>query len=163
MRDDWKYWVALSMVDGIGEVSIKNLFTRFHNAKDVLTASKKELSQVEGIKAKQIESIRCFNDWKSVDIELSKIEREGVRLLPLSDPEFPESLLRIYNPPPYLYIRGDITNDDEISIAVVGSRIPSRYGRTVTENIAGELASMGITIISGMARGIDSIAHSGSQ
>ncbi len=148
------------MVDGIGEVSIKNLFNRFHNAKDVLTASKKELFQVEGIKENQIESIRQFNDWKSVDIELNKIEREGVRLLPLSDAGFPRYLLEIYNPPPYLYINGDITPKDEISIAIVGSRIPSRYGRSVTATIAGELASMGITIISGMARGIDSIAHS---
>ncbi len=68
--------------------------------------------------------------------------------------------MQIYNPPSYLYINGDISARDEISIAIVGSRIPSRYGRSVTETISGELASMGVTIISGMARGIDSIAHS---
>ena len=147
------------MVNGIGGVLAKNLFVKFHNAEDIFKASKKELSQAEGIGDKHIESILSFNDWDEVGQELAKIEKRGIKLLPLNDPDFPASLLQTYNPPPFLYMNGEILPKDKLSIAIVGSRIPDRYGRLMAESLSGELASMGVTIVSGLARGIDSIAQ----
>jgi len=82
-----------------------------------------------------------------------------MKLLTLVDLEFPPSLLQTYNPPPLLYIKGEILEQDMLSIAIVGSRVPDRYGRTVAETLSAELVSMGVTIVSGLARGIDSIAQ----
>jgi len=148
------------MVNGIGGVLTKNLFNRFQNPEDIFKAPKKELLIVEGIKDKNVESIKSFEDWEIVEKELAKIEKWGIKLLPLNDPDFPPSLLQIYNPPPILYISGKILPQDKLSISIVGSRIPDRYGRIMAESLSGELASMGVTIVSGMARGIDSIAQS---
>lgn len=148
------------MVNGIGGVLTKNLFNRFQNPEDIFKAPKKELLIVEGIKDKNVESIKSFKDWEIVEKELAKIEKWGIKLLPLNDPEYPGSLMQIYNPPPILYMSGEILPQDKLSIAIVGSRIPNRYGRTMAESLSGELASMGVTIVSGLARGIDSIAQS---
>ncbi|MGB2690857.1 MAG: DNA-processing protein DprA [Thermodesulfobacteriota bacterium] len=160
MRENWKYWIALSMVNGVGIVLIRNLLTKFDNAKDIFDASKKELAQIEGIGNKNADLIKSFNDWESVDQELDKIEKWGMKLIPLDDPEFPEYLLQTYNPPPLLYMKGDILDQDKLSIAIVGSRVPDRYGRTIAETLSAELVSLGVTIVSGLARGIDSIAQS---
>ena len=160
MKEDWKYWIALTMVNGVGGVLAKNLFTKFQNAENIFKASKKELSRTEGIGYKHIEAIKSFNDWGEVDEELHKIEKKHVRLITLNDPEFPISLLQTYNPPPLLYIRGEILPEDKNSIAIVGSRLANKYGREVTQSLSGELASMGVTIVSGLARGIDSLAQS---
>ena len=108
MREDWKYWIALSMVNGIGIVLIRNLLTKFYSVKDIFGASKKELAHVEGIGSKNAEAIKSFNDWEKVDQELEKIEKWGIQLLPLNDSEYPDSLLQTYNPPPLLYVKGEI-------------------------------------------------------
>jgi len=148
------------MVSGIGGVFTKNLFNKFQNPEDIFKAPKKELLKVEGIGDKHIESIKNFNDWDKVDQELEKIEKRGIKLLPLNDPDFPDSLSQTYNPPPYLYIYGEILPQDKLSIAIVGSRVPDQYGRLMAESLSGELTSLGVTIVSGLARGIDSIAQS---
>ncbi len=140
MSEDWKYCIALSMVSGIGGVFTKNLFNKFQNPVDIFKAPKKELLKVEGIGDKHIESIKNFDNWDKVDQELEKIEKRGIKLLTLNDSEFPRLLLQTYNPPPLLYMKGEILPEDNISIAIVGSRIPDRYGRSITETLSGELA-----------------------
>ncbi|MCH7517700.1 MAG: DNA-protecting protein DprA [Candidatus Dadabacteria bacterium] len=160
MSEDWKYWIALSMVSGIGGVLTKNLFNKFQNPEDIFKAPKKELLKVEGIGDKHIESIKNFDNWDKAGQELEKIEKRGIKLLPLNDPDFPDSLSHTYNPPPYLYMYGEILPQDKLSIAIVGSRMPDQYGRLMAESLSGELTSLGVTIVSGMARGIDSIAQS---
>lgn len=159
MNQEWKYLIALSRVRGIGEVLIKNLFSRFGSAKEIFAASKKDLRQVQGISERHIEAIKSFSDWPDVEEELNKIDKHKVRLLSLKDSEYPESLSQIYNPPSFVYITGEILRSDKNSIAIVGTRLPNKYGRKVTEALAGELASMGITVVSGLARGVDSIAQ----
>lgn len=159
MRDDWKYWIALSMVNGVGIVLTRNLLAEFGNVETIFKASKKKLAQIEGIGDKNAEAIKSFNDWEKVDQELEKIEKWGIKLLPLNDSEYPGSLLETYNPPALLYMKGDILQQDKLSIAIVGSRLPDRYGRKVAETLSAELVSMGVTIVSGLARGIDSIAQ----
>jgi len=90
---------------------------------------------------------------------LENVQDRGIKVLAVNDPEFPDSLLQTYNPPLVLYINGDILEQDELAIAIVGSRIPDRYGRKMAETLSGELVSIGVTILSGLARGIDSIAQ----
>ena len=80
MREDWKYWIALERVKGIGDVSIKNLFSQFQGADSIFKASKKELIQVDGISDKQIQSIKNFNDWDDVEKELEKIEKRRIKV-----------------------------------------------------------------------------------
>lgn len=159
MEKDLKYWIALGFVEGVGDVLTKSLYARFRGAEEVFKASRGELGEVEGIRNKTVDAILGFDDWERVEKEVQKIEAAGYPFIPLSDERYPETLLHIYNPPPFLFVKGDMVPEDRISVAIVGTRLPDRYGRTVTEALAGELAALGVTIVSGMARGIDSIAQ----
>jgi DNA processing protein len=120
---------------------------------------------VEGIStnlAKRIQkSNSCFNSTKtSVEQELELLEKMNAEIISVWDKEYPPLLKKIYDPPLVLYIKGNFLERDNYSIAVVGTRMPSNYGKVQAEKFTGELAAQGITIISGLARGIDSIAHS---
>lgn len=159
MRDEWKYWIALGMVNGVGVVLTRNLLSEFDQVSDIFKASKNKLIQIEGINEKTAESIKKFDGWDKVDQELEKVEKWSIKLLSLNDPDYPKALFQTYNPPLLLYVKGEILERDEISIAIVGSRLPDRYGRTVAQTLSSELASLGITIVSGLARGIDSFAQ----
>ena len=163
MNENLKYWIALRMVDGVGGVVAKRLMAEFQNPESLFKADKNELSRVKKVVERNsgmiIEAIKGFSDWDKVEEEIRNIKKFGFNILTLDDPGYPESLLNIYNPPPILYVKGDIVPEDALSIAIVGSRMPDRYGRTITETLASELAARGITIVSGMARGIDSIAQ----
>jgi DNA processing protein len=159
MREDSKYWIALSMINGVGIVLTRSLLQEFKSVEDIFKAPKKNLAQVEGVGTKNAEAIANFEDWNLVEKEIAKIEKLGIKLFTFKDADFPKSLNRTYNPPLVLYVNGDIHKQDELSIAIVGSRLPDRYGRTVAETLSGELAAMGVTIVSGLARGIDSIAQ----
>ena len=159
MREEARYWIALSFVNGLGDVYIKNLFSAFRNAEDVFKASANKLAEVEGIGEKTAHAIKSFNDWERVDEEIEKINNSGFGFLPLNSPGYPEQLFQIYNPPPFLFMKGGLVPRDRVSIAIVGTRVPDRYGRLVTEALSGELAALGVTIVSGMARGIDSMAQ----
>jgi len=159
MLEEARYWIALSFVNGLGDVLIKNLYTAFGSAERVFKSSESELLEVGRISEKLARAVKSFDEWESVDAEIAKIKKSGLAFLPLGDPKYPDQLVQIYNPPPYLYMKGDLLPRDRVSVAIVGSRVPDRYGRVVTETLSGELASLGVTIVSGMARGIDSIAQ----
>ena len=98
-------------------------------------------------------------DDEKINNELAKIKDSGIRLITLNDDSYPQNLKAIYDPPPYLYVKGGFKNEDRLSVAIIGSRSATNYGRQITETISKELSSLGITIVSGMARGIDSFAH----
>lgn len=163
MNENLKYWIALSMVEGVGYVSAKKLMAEFEDPENLFKASKSELGRIKRVVERGseniIEAISAFSDWILVEEEIKKTEKFGFKVLTLNDPAYPQSLLNIYNPPLILYVKGEILPDDALSVAIVGTRIPDRYGRTITERLSGELAARGITIVSGMARGIDSIAQ----
>ena len=114
---------------------------------------------MEGINARAVESITKFKPSPEIERELERVISKGAHIITYNSPEYPENLKNIYDPPPYLYVKGEIKKDDAAAIAVVGSRSASEYGMKVTEEISRSLAARGITIISGMARGIDSCAH----
>ena len=157
--EEWKYWIALSYVNGIGEVGFRHLINKFQNPFNVFRARSKELESVDGIGEKTAQNIINFREWDRVEKEIQNIKKHGYRLIVLTDPDYPKNLTHIFNPPPFIYIKGNIIQDDRLAIAVVGSRVTNRYGRAVAERFTEELVSRGITIVSGMARGIDSVAH----
>jgi len=141
------------MADGVGGVVTKKLMAEFGSPELLFTSNKSELSRVNKVvernPEKIIEALKGFSDWDKVDQEIGRAEKLGFNILTLDDPGYPEPLLNIYNPPPVLYVKGSMVPEDALSIAIVGTRMPDRYGRTITETLSGGLAARGITIVSG--------------
>lgn len=151
-------------VDGIGIGRIKNLLAKFHSTEKVLSANLKELMEVEGLSINLGQRIQRVNDHRSevediFNYELENLYKINGSLITLWDNEYPALLRKIYDPPVLIYTRGKFQDLDDYSIAVVGTRQPTNYGKIQTEKIVSDLANQKITIVSGMARGIDSIAH----
>lgn len=162
MVDEIFYWLALNFVPGIGSVLFRRLIDRFRTPEAVFRASEKELLKVEGVSRNLILEIQKGPPEKRVIKELTLLEEIGARLLTLHHELYPKRLKEIYDPPPLLYLRGDLKKEDELAVAIVGSRKTTQYGRWMAEKISQDLSRHGITIISGMARGIDSVAHWGA-
>ena len=151
-------------VDGIGVGRIKNLLAKFRSTERVLSASVNELMDVEGLSINLAQRIQRCNSHKNeientVNDELERLFKINGSLISLWDDEYPSLLRKIYDPPILLYTRGKFVDSDDYSIAVVGTRQPTNYGKIQAEKIVSDLADQKITIVSGMARGIDSIAH----
>jgi DNA processing protein len=156
------YWVALNFIPGVGPVLIKGLLERFGTPKRVFKASRRELAKVDGIGERLAGMIKETDVRGKVQGELKLIEEINVSIVTLGDPSYPDNLRQIYDPPPLLYVRGNLQPGDDLAVSIVGSRLTSNYGRITTERVAADLARHGATIVSGMARGIDSAAHRGA-
>lgn len=156
---DLLYWIALSMIPDIGPVTVRRLISKFKKPQEVFLADINELKVVDGVGEKRAGSIKLFSGWKEVEKSLRRLEDEKVKVIPYTDKGYPFLLRQIEDGPLVLYLKGEIKDDDRFSIAIVGSRKATTYGRLVADKIATELAVSGFTIISGMARGIDTIAH----
>ncbi len=157
--NDYLYWIALSMLPDIGPVTVRRLIGRFKDPEAVFSADIEELKVIDGVGEKRARSIKDFSRWSDAEKVLNRLEVEGVKVIVYSDREYPPLLREIEEAPVILYVKGEIRDDDRFSIAIVGSRKTTSYGRFVAEKIAGELAEAGFTIVSGLARGIDTIAH----
>ena len=155
---DLKYWVGFSFIPGIGRIrlaQLENYFGNLGNAWQATPADLKHAGLDDG-------SIRAITSWRpriSLEAEMEKLDRHRVRALTWHDPDYPSRLKEIYDYPPILYVRGSLLPEDEWCLAVVGTRRASVYGRQVTEEIVADLARSKITIVSGLAKGIDSVAH----
>ncbi|MBE9546253.1 MAG: DNA-protecting protein DprA, partial [Proteobacteria bacterium] len=160
-RDDLKYWLALKFVNGVGSVGFKNLIEAFGSPENVFNAPFNTLKVIPGIAQKTARKIKDFNDWQKVYRELELADKSNVSLITANSSIYPKNLLNIYDFPPLLYVRGTLVEKD-INVAVVGSRMATTYGKFSTERLCREIAMHGITIVSGMARGIDSAAHRGA-
>jgi len=156
-----KYWIALKSVDGVGNIGFKNLIDAFGNPRSVFNASLHTLKVVPGIGNITAANIKDFSEWNKIEEELELIKKYDACIITYQDHLYPKSLLNIYDFPPLLYVKGFLQEDD-INIAVVGSRLASTYGKFSTERLCRELALKGITVVSGLARGIDSSAHKGA-
>jgi DNA processing protein len=153
------YWVALRQVCGVGNVICKILINHFKSPEKIFNASVEELKNVEGINVKAVEAITGFRPTDEIDREIDEILSKEINIITLNSPDYPENLKNIYDPPRFLYVKGSFVEGDKNSVAVVGSRNASEYGIKVTQELSRNLASLGVTIVSGMARGIDSAAH----
>jgi len=152
----------LLSVDGIGPAKIRKLLAKFRTIEKILSSDLKSLREVvnENL-ARKIQKVN--GDRKKIESALNKelniLSKINGEIITVWDDAFPSLLKKIYDPPLLLYTKGSFTKNDEYSIAIVGTRQPTNYGKIQTERIASELANQNITIVSGMARGIDSIAH----
>jgi DNA processing protein len=160
--DSREAFVALNMIEHVGPVRARMLLEHFGDAPKILSASKSELLRVRNIGAETAEAVV---DWeKSVDLagELKRISDFGCHVLISSDENYPASLREIYDPPLVLYVKGDLTAKDKSAVAMVGSRQTTHYGIETARKLAYQLAYVGVTVVSGGARGIDTAAHQGA-
>lgn len=157
-----KYWIALNMISGVGAITYRKLLNAFGSPEQVFSAPSHLLKTIPGISAKVVQNIVSFGFPDRVKQELEAIEKYQIQIITWEDPEYPEPLKTIFDPPPIIYLKGNRFQHHEIMVAVVGSRKASTYGRVTTEKICRELALKGVTVVSGMARGIDSAAHRGA-
>lgn len=152
-----KQWLTLFLIPGIGSTTFIKLIARFGTPSEVLSASEKSLSEVVG--KTLAHRIAHYREIVDVDTELKLIEKHKVKIIALDDPEYPISLAEIYEPPLVLYCKGNLLNRDQYSISIVGTRKYSPYGSKATHFFAQGLANAGFTVVSGLAAGIDTIAH----
>ncbi|MBI3123735.1 MAG: DNA-protecting protein DprA [Ignavibacteriales bacterium] len=159
------YLKQLYSIEGIGPQKIFSLLSKFQSIEQILNSRFNDLVEVDGINkilaAKIINASESINStYDQLENELESLEKIDARLISYFDEEYPSLLKNIYFPPLFLYIKGSFNNSDLSSIAIVGTREPTSYGRNIAESFASELALKGITTISGLARGIDTIVHS---
>ena len=156
--------LLLLSVDGIGPGKIRNLLAKFKKVNKILSAPYPDLLQADGISKELASRIKKVNLNRkeienNLDQDLNKLEKINGRVITVWDDDFPFLLKKIYDPPLLLYAKGNFKEADNYPIAIVGTRQPTSYGKIQTEKLTEDLTSQGITIVSGMARGIDSIAH----
>ncbi|MFZ0391334.1 MAG: DNA-processing protein DprA [Calditrichia bacterium] len=149
----------LLTIPRIGPGRIRRLFQVFHSLDEILQAPLQNLLRVEGIEKKLAEQIKTGGSRAEADRQLELIQEHGVKTVSLWDEDYPAALKNIPDPPLILFYRGLLKPEQRRSIAVVGTRSPSNYGKVVTAQLVQELCRENITIISGMARGVDAVAH----
>jgi len=160
--DSREAFIALNMIEGVGPVRARTLLEHFGDAPKILTASQSQLLHVRNIGE---ETAGAIANWeKSVDLagELKRIADFGCHVLISSDENYPASLREIYDPPLVLYVKGGLTAKDKNAVALVGSRQTTHYGIETARKLAYQLAYVGVTVVSGGARGIDTAAHQGA-
>lgn len=153
-----KYWVGFNLIPGIGRVRFGRLIEHFGDLGNAWQADGTELTAA-GLDTRSVRAILAARPALDLDAEMEKLERSGVRAIPQDDSLFPRRLREIYDSPPVLYVRGAFIPGDEWALAVVGTRRPTMYGREVAERLTTDLVRNDITIVSGLARGIDTIVH----
>ena len=154
-----KEWVALNMVPGMTAARFNRLIRAFGTPGAAMEASERELAAVERMTAPQASAFIKNRRNMEVDREIRLAEKLKARIITIVDDSYPEILKTIYDPPPVLYIRGEFREDDQVAIAIVGSRHATTYGKLMSEELSSALSRAGFTIISGLARGIDTAAH----
>ncbi|MDQ3780332.1 MAG: DNA-processing protein DprA [Chloroflexota bacterium] len=152
-----KYWMGFDRVPYIGPARIARLLDRFGSLERAWRASPVELKPI--LDQRALDSLVSTRATLSLDDEMARIASAGISVLSLDDPRYPPRLAQIPAPPPVLYLRGDLIAEDEVAVAMIGTRRLTAYGREATTRLAADLATAGVTIVSGLARGIDGVAH----
>ncbi len=155
-------WLALKRVPQLGDMGLKRLMEVFDSSQSIFSASVEELMERADCVELLARAIKECLFYPKAQAELKAIRKAGIIVMTLKDPGYPKSLAAIANPPPILYIKGELLTEDHQAVAIVGSRKASPYGIRAAESMAQELSVHGFTIVSGMARGVDSAAHSGA-
>jgi len=157
-KSDTKYWVGFSLIPGVGRARFAKLESYFSTIELAWQASQSQL-RAAGLEARVVQEIVDWRPRISLEAEMERLDRYGVAALTWKDTGYPARLKEIYDCPPLLYVRGQLLPQDEWCLAVVGTRKPTLYGRQATQELASELARRGVTIVSGLARGVDAEAH----
>ncbi len=153
-----KYWIAFNRIPGIGRVRCSLLLNHFGSLERAWLAEAADL-RAAGLEPRLAQHIVAQRPQIDVDGEAQRLRAHGVQALTWDDAAYPARLKEIYDPPPVLYVRGELTEADEWAVAVVGTRRPTPYGRQAAEELAYGLAGNRICVVSGLARGIDAVAH----
>ncbi|MEO8612564.1 MAG: DNA-processing protein DprA [Chloroflexota bacterium] len=161
MVSDPKYWLGFSLVPEIGPKRLANLLNWFDDLSSAWGASEGQLLQ-SGLEKLPTQNLLHIRKQINLDGELAKVERVGARLITLASDEYPAMLKKLPDAPTILYIRGTLRSDDNHALSIVGTRKATTYGRDAAYHLAKQLAGQGVTVISGMAHGIDSAAHKGA-
>jgi DNA processing protein len=154
--------VALNMIDHVGPVRVRQLLEHFGQPPAILSATRDQLRKVRGIGDETADAIARWEQTVDLSSELQRIRDFGCHILTQAHPDYPEPLRQIYDPPMVLYVKGSLTSKDKNSVAMVGSRLTTHYGLEVARKLAYQLAYLGVTVVSGGARGIDTAAHQGA-
>ncbi|PYT15771.1 MAG: DNA-protecting protein DprA [Acidobacteria bacterium] len=157
-NDDEVHWLALRVAPGLGTRKAGQLIEVFKTPQAVFRASRSELEAV-GLAASVAQSIASGCAFEEAVDQQHKLAEAGATLVPITDPRYPPRLRDIYDPPPMLFARGRVELMASLMLAIVGTRRPTAYGTTAAERLARDLAAAGLTVVSGMARGIDTSAH----
>lgn len=158
MGDTRKYWIGFNLVKGIGAARLRILLDRFGGIEQAWQASAQELYEI-GLSQKLIENFLQVRTQVSLERIWENIEANGIEVYTWEDDSYPRRLKEIDQPPPVLYVKGNLLPEDDWAVAIVGTRRVTSYGRQVAENVSSFLARNGITVVSGLARGVDAIAH----
>ncbi len=159
MQKELVYQIALTLIPNIGDVNAKALVTHFGNAQAIFHAPKKELEAIEGIGSVRANSIKNFKDFTRAEDEILFIKKYKITPLFLTDKNYPQRLLNCYDSPPLLYYKGNADLNSSRIVAIVGTRNNDEHGKMICEKLIEELINEEVIIVSGLAFGIDSIAH----
>ena len=155
-------FVDLYAVPRMNETRLKNLLARLRTPERVFKAGQDDLLEVKGIDKELATAIASYRRSAETTRRLTAAKVLGVTTIGYGDDGYPENLKRLAHMPPVLFVRGEIRAEDVTAAAVVGTRMPSHYGRQVAEKLGRELAQHGVTVVSGLARGVDTFAHKGA-
>lgn len=153
--------IALNLIEGLGACTIKKLIEHAGCAEKIFSMKNSELGEVSRVSISVLGKIHSAKDSDEYKKELEYIEKEGINVVCLADENYPENLKEIYDPPPVIYYKGVMPEKKELCVAIVGSRQCSLYGMRSAEKLSGGLVEAGVTVVSGMASGIDAAAHRG--
>lgn len=159
---DLQYLLALNSMSEVGPVTARRLLAAFGTPENIFRMSAEEIGRVEKVNAKKAREIAGFNNWDVVKKEIEKAEKSNIKLVTFEDDLYPEGLRHINAAPLVLYIKGNITEIDRYSVSIVGSRKATVYGLQIADRLSQELALSGLTIVSGMAMGVDTTSHKGA-
>lgn len=159
MHNDLLYQIALTLIPNIGDVHAKSLVNAFGDAQSIFKAKKKDLEHMEGIGIVRAGNIKSFNDFTSSENEIKFIEQYKITPLFINDSQYPQRLLNCYDSPTLLYYRGNANLNCSKIVSIVGTRNSSDYGKAVCEKLIEDCSNENILVVSGLAFGIDTIAH----
>lgn len=157
--EELNYWIWLSRIEKLGSVKTQKLLQKYYHPKEVWKLKKKDLLTIEGINEKNINEILNYKYREGLENIREKMKKEEIELITIQDKRYPIKLKELYDKPISLYIKGNIEILKQFSLAMIGCRENSQYGKQVAKTIAKELGKKGIITVSGLARGIDSISH----
>lgn len=155
---DLRYWIGFNRIKGIGAIRVRRLLDYFGDLQAAWNASPEALREA-GLDRRVIENLVSARSQVDLVAELGRLEQNGAQLLTWDDPAYPRNLLNIAQPPPVLFVKGALLPADDWAVALVGTRHASAYGREVARELASGLAASGVTVVSGLARGVDVAAH----
>lgn len=158
MNDELLYKLSLTLIPNIGPVQAKILLQQYDPA-DIFKVKRSSLEHIEGIGSIRANSIKDFDDFKTAEEEIAFIEKYKIKPLFITDAEYPKRLLNCYDSPTLLYYKGDADLNASKIVAVIGTRNHTEYGKQITEKLVADLAELNITVVSGLAYGIDAIGH----